>query len=47
MKDDCWKHDRLDFMNKLRNTAEVLLAYEVNVDNLKYIDRFIFNDKEN
>ena len=47
VKDDCWKHDRLDFMNKLRNTAEVLLAYEVNVDNLKYIDRFIFNDKEN
>ena len=47
VKNDCWKQDRLGFMSKLKNIAEVLLAFELDINNLKYIDRFIFNDKEN
>jgi hypothetical protein len=47
VKSDYWKQDKLDFISKLRNAADVLLAFEIDIENLKYIDRFIFNDKEN
>ena len=47
VKSDCWNQDKYDFISKLRNTTDVLLAFEMDIENLKYIDRFIFNDKEN
>jgi len=47
VKNDCWQYDKLDFMIKLRNIPDILLTFEIDVKNLKYIDRFIFNDKEN
>jgi len=34
-------------MIKLRNIADILLVFEIDTANLKHIDRFIFNDKEN
>ena len=37
----------MDFMIKLRSVPDVLLAFEIDIENLKYIDRFIFNDKKN
>ena len=47
VKSDYWKQDKLDFISKLRNAADVLLVFEIDIENLKYIERFIFNDKEN
>ena len=47
VKNDYWNQDKTDFMSKLKNTTDVLLAFEIDIANLKYIDRFIFNDKEN
>ena len=47
VKNDYWEQEKLDFMSKLRNIPDVLLAFEIDIANLKYIDRFIFNDKEN
>ena len=47
VKNDYWNQDKTDFMSKLKNTTDVLLAFEIDTANLKYIDRFIFNDKEN
>ena len=47
VKNDYWEQEKLEFMSKLRNIPDVLLAFEVDIANLKYIDRFIFNDKEN
>jgi len=47
VKNDCWEQDKQDFMSKLRNISDVLLAFELDTANLKHIDRFIFNDKEN
>ena len=42
-----WEQDKPDFMSKLRGISDVLLAFEVEKKKLKYIDRFICNDKEN
>jgi hypothetical protein len=47
VKNDYWEQEKPDFMSKLRNIPDVLLAFEIDIVNLKYIDRFIFNDKEN
>jgi hypothetical protein len=47
VKNDYWEQEKPDFMSKLRNIPDVLLAFEIDIANLKYIDRFIFNDKEN
>jgi len=47
VKNDYWNQDKSDFMSKLRNIPDVLLAVELDTANLKHIDRFIFNDKEN
>jgi len=47
VRNDYWKQDKPDFMSKLRGIQDVLLAFEIDIENLKYIDRFIFNDKEN
>ena len=47
VKNDYWEQEKPEFMNKLRNIPDVLLAFEIDIANLKYIDRFIFNDKEN
>ena len=47
VKNDYWEQEKPDFMSKLRNIPDVLLAFEIDISNLKYIDRFIFNDKEN
>ena len=47
MKNDYWEQEKPDFMSKLRNIPDVLLAFEIDIANLKHIDRFIFNDKEN
>jgi len=47
VKNDYWEQDKLEFMSKLRNIPDVLLTFELDTTNLKYIDRFIFNDKEN
>ena len=43
VKNDYWKQDREAFMSKLRNTPDILLAFEIDTANLKYINRFIFN----
>jgi len=45
VKNDYWEQDKNMFISKLRNTTDVLLVFEVK--NIKDIDRFIFNDKEN
>ena len=47
VKNDYWDQDKVDFMTKLRNIADVLLVFEIDTVNLKQIDRFILNDKEN
>ena len=47
IKNDYCPQERLVFINKLRHVADVLLAFELDSRKLKYIDRFIFNDKEN
>ena len=47
VKNDYWQQDKAVFMSKLRNISDVLLVFELDTENLKYIDRFIFNDKEN
>tara|TARA_B110000459_G_scaffold105273_1_gene116910 strand:+ start:1328 stop:1747 length:420 start_codon:yes stop_codon:yes gene_type:complete len=47
VKNNYWEHDKSDFMSKLRDISDVLLAFELEKENLKYIDRFICNDKEN
>ena len=47
VKSDYWLQDKIRFMNELRSTPDVLLAFELDLTNLKHIDRFIFNDKEN
>ena len=47
VKNDYWEQDKLQFISKLRNTPDVLLVFEIDMVSLKYIDRFIFNDKEN
>ena len=47
VKNDYWEQEKPEFMSKLRNIPDVLLAFEIDIANLKYIDRFIFNDKEN
>jgi len=47
VKNDYWEQDKLEFMSKLRNIPDILLAFELDAANLKYIDRFIFNDTEN
>ena len=47
VKSDYWDQDKVDFMTKLRNIADVLLVFEIDTVNLKQIDRFILNDKEN
>ena len=47
VKNDYWMQEKHDFMSKLRSVPDVLLAIEIDTVNLKYIDRFIFNDKEN
>ena len=47
VKNDYWNQDKLEFMSKLRDIPDVLLAFEIDAAKLKYIDRFIFNDKEN
>ena len=47
VKNDYWQQDKAGFISKLRNISDVLLAFELDTENLKYIDRFIFNDKEN
>ena len=46
VKNDYWEQEKTDFMSKLRNIPDVLLAFEIDTANLKYIDRFIFNDKK-
>ena len=47
VKNDYWNQDKAEFMIKLRNIADILLVFEIDTANLKHIDRFIFNDKEN
>jgi len=47
VKNDYWNQDKAEFMIKLRNIADILLVFEIDTVNLKHIDRFIFNDKEN
>ena len=47
VKNDYWEQDKPEFMSKLRNIPDVLLAFEMDIANFKHIDRFIFNDKEN
>ena len=47
VKNDYWDQEKLGFMSKLRNIPDVLLAFELDPANLKHIDRFIVNDKEN
>ena len=47
VKNDYWNQDKAEFMIKLRNIADILLVFEIDIANLKHIDRFIFNDKEN
>ena len=47
VKNDYWNQDKAEFIIKLRNIADILLVFEIDTANLKHIDRFIFNDKEN
>ena len=47
VKNDYWNQDKADFMIKLRNITDIFLVFEIDTANIKHIDRFIFNDKEN
>jgi len=42
-----WLAEKKEFIGKLRANKEVLLVFELDVLNNKYINRFIFNDKKN
>ncbi len=42
-----WLAEKKEFISKLRKNKEVLLVFELDVVNSKYINRFIFNDKKN
>ena len=42
-----WLAEKKEFISKLRETKEVLLVFELDVEKSKYINRFIFNDKKN
>ena len=46
IKNDCWQQEKIEFMNKLRDTKGVLLVFELDTNLIKHIDRVIFNDKK-
>ena len=47
VKNDYWQQEKEEFMRKLKNLNDILLVFELDTNLIKYIDRFIFNDKEN
>tara|TARA_B100000767_G_scaffold208739_1_gene195695 strand:- start:1939 stop:2358 length:420 start_codon:yes stop_codon:yes gene_type:complete len=47
VKNVYWLQDKTMFMSKLRSVPDILLTFELDLTNLKHIDRFILNDKEN
>ena len=47
IKSDYWQQDKAEFVSKLRGIDDVLLVFELDTTLIKYIDRFIFNDKKN
>ena len=46
IKNDYWQQEKIEFMNKLRDTKGVLLVFELDTNLIKHIDRVIFNDKK-
>jgi hypothetical protein len=46
IKNDYWQQEKIEFMRKLRDTKDILLVFEVNINLIKHIDRFIFYDKK-
>lgn len=47
IKNEDWLDVKKEFMNSLRETKDVLLAYEADTDAIKNSDRFIIYDKKN
>ena len=47
IKNDYWKNEKDEFIRKLRDINDILLVFELDTTLIKYIDRFIFNDKKN
>tara|TARA_B100001540_G_scaffold317181_1_gene349365 strand:- start:366 stop:785 length:420 start_codon:yes stop_codon:yes gene_type:complete len=39
--------EKKQIMQKLKNNKEVLMIFEIDITNSKYINRLIFNDKKN
>jgi len=42
-----WEKEKIDFIKKLGEIAEILLIFEFDLDNINSLHPFIFNDKEN
>ena len=47
IKNDYWQQEKEAFIDKLKDIEGVLLVFELDTTLIKYIDRFIFNDKKN
>ena len=47
IKNDYWQQEKIEFISKLREIKDVLLVFEVDINLIKHIDRFIFDDKKN
>ena len=46
IKNDYWQQEKIEFISKLRDVKDILLVFEVDINLIKHIDRFIFYDKK-
>ena len=42
-----WEKEKIEFIKKLGEIAEILLIFEFDLDNINSLNPFIFNDKKN
>ena len=47
VKNDYWKNEKIEFIGRLKSINDILLVFELDTTLIKYIDRFILNDKKN
>ena len=47
VKNDYWKNEKIEFIRRLKSINDILLVFELDTTLIKYIDRFILNDKKN
>ena len=46
IKNNYWQQEKIEFINKLRDIADILLVFEVDTNLIKHMDRFISDDKK-